>query len=858
MQHAAVVATSSGVFPTTVELAFARFQKRRDPQALAIVFDRTAPELLRLARHLAPAGVDAEDLVQATFVTAIEAAASHRAGERVLPWLCGVLVNHARNARRAARRPLAAERLHAASGEDRDDVVAAAAQLELGAELRAAIDRLPPAYRPVLRLVCEHGLSAQEIAATLERPAGTVRAQVTRGLDLLRRALPAGLAGGAALAVGTGRGLAAVRQELLARCPGTTTGFFALLGLGGLVVLHHKLAAALGVAVLAVAAFWWVERAPTPIAATPPGGVEGVQRAQGQTASVAPDAGAERAAVAHAEPSRPDPEPTATAAAPTTATLVVHLRDGDGGSLPGYHVAVYPFAQQQELGRDQTFVATDANGEARFAGLTADRWAIDLDRGGVLGVVDIRAGKDARRTFRVPAGIRITGRVVDARGTPVAGATIVVHGSRAGTVPIATSAADGTFTAADVQAGVELQACLPGRVGSLAHAARGAAGQALALELVLGDAARTVRGTLHGPDGAPLAGAPVAILPADQRGVTPWDQERPQRRATWCRTAADGSFLGNEVGIGAQIVFANPRDRALAPCFTEIAAGTGEVAVALRAERGASVRGTCTRGGQPLVGLQIVGFPEDVAIGYLANLFGMRQTLTAADGTYTLPGLLPGAHGLKAVMSGQSAAVIASTTLTVTADSATTWDVAIGESRELAIRVHGYTAGRPLLAFAYAQGAADGAPPSMVPIQANGTGVLRERSATVDIVLAQMAGARSLIHLAARRGVAVSEGEVVFDLHPEDLPQRSITGRLVDAQRAPRPGETVTAQRVGSDLVAHVESRTGDDGTFAIGPLPAGDYVLLVGPLPRPQTLGKVTLTVARDEDAGELAEPGK
>ena len=49
------------MFQNTIEPAFRRFQQHRDPRALAIVFDRTAPDLLSLGRHLASPGTDAEE-----------------------------------------------------------------------------------------------------------------------------------------------------------------------------------------------------------------------------------------------------------------------------------------------------------------------------------------------------------------------------------------------------------------------------------------------------------------------------------------------------------------------------------------------------------------------------------------------------------------------------------------------------------------------------------------------------------------------------------------------------------------------------------------------------------------------------
>ena len=56
------------------ERLFERFRRRRGAGSLAQVFDRTAPALMRLALHLSRDRHVAEDLVQQTFLTAIETA----------------------------------------------------------------------------------------------------------------------------------------------------------------------------------------------------------------------------------------------------------------------------------------------------------------------------------------------------------------------------------------------------------------------------------------------------------------------------------------------------------------------------------------------------------------------------------------------------------------------------------------------------------------------------------------------------------------------------------------------------------------------------------------------------------------
>src|SRR5690606_27016764 len=106
------------------------------------------------------------------------------------------------------------------------DPVRAAESAELDAAVDAAIADLPEAYRPVLRLHLVYGHAPAEIAHALERPPGTVRSQLARGLETLRRALPAGFAGLAAVALTAGKGLAAVKQVVLghaAAAPGVVT-----------------------------------------------------------------------------------------------------------------------------------------------------------------------------------------------------------------------------------------------------------------------------------------------------------------------------------------------------------------------------------------------------------------------------------------------------------------------------------------------------------------------------------------------------------------------------------------------------------------------------------------------------------
>lgn len=197
----------------SVERLFERYRSRGDAQALAEVFDRTAPELFRLAQHLVRDPLAAEDVLQETFVAAIDGAARWDAERPLVPWLTGILARQAANLRRRSRRSPEPDRLHARGEADPADLVA---DEELSAALLNALRELPELYREVLQRHLLDGARPAEIARDLGRAPGTVRMQLFRGLEQLRKVLPAGFAAGAALAAFAPRGLAAVREAVVA------------------------------------------------------------------------------------------------------------------------------------------------------------------------------------------------------------------------------------------------------------------------------------------------------------------------------------------------------------------------------------------------------------------------------------------------------------------------------------------------------------------------------------------------------------------------------------------------------------------------------------------------------------------
>jgi RNA polymerase sigma-70 factor (ECF subfamily) len=230
---------------------FRTFQRSRDPAALAAVFDAAAPRLLLVAMHLVRDAATAEDLVQTVFLQVLRDAAGFDARRPVLPWLLGLLEHRASDARRRAhvQRERGPEALPlAASAVPSPERTAADA--EARQRVAEALAGMPHDYRHVLTLRLVHGLAAVDIAHSLGVPPATVRTRLKRGLELLRGALPRGLAtpvllawlGGEALRASDG--LQAVRAKVLAAAGGGALSLVAAWSLAAVAALLLALAAA--------------------------------------------------------------------------------------------------------------------------------------------------------------------------------------------------------------------------------------------------------------------------------------------------------------------------------------------------------------------------------------------------------------------------------------------------------------------------------------------------------------------------------------------------------------------------------------------------------------------------------------
>jgi RNA polymerase sigma-70 factor (ECF subfamily) len=167
--------------------------ERRDPASTRFSDQLIAvlPRLRRFARGLAGAAAEADDLVQAACERALTREHQFQEGTRFDSWMFRIVQTiwidqlRAREVRKEDG-DVAEERL----GSDAA-VRGVEARLAL-AEVRRAVERLPPDQRTTLMLVTVEGLSYKEAAAVAGVPVGTIMSRLARARIALQQQLDAG------------------------------------------------------------------------------------------------------------------------------------------------------------------------------------------------------------------------------------------------------------------------------------------------------------------------------------------------------------------------------------------------------------------------------------------------------------------------------------------------------------------------------------------------------------------------------------------------------------------------------------------------------------------------------------------
>lgn len=531
-------------------LAFDRWRTNGDLVALGAVFDALAPRLLPVALHLCGHAADAEDALQQTFLLAMDRAAGFDATQRLEPWLAGVLQNVVRNQARSLQRrrgealpEVPSEELGPLDRAERD---------ELAGRLRTHVDALPTDQRQVLRLVLQHGMSAVAIAEVLEVPPGTVRMRMHRGLEALRRVLPASLAGLLATSLAA-RGLAAVKHEVLAAGAAKAAAAAAVVavepmanallgsvGTGGSAVavggvLVTKKLVALFVLLGIVSSWWWLGRAPASapiddparVPAPAPARAElGSERAQ--TGDAVPVDEAARTAATPATTGEAEPGPTelwgqvvdaATKQPVHGARIDLLCRDADAF----WNLDLAYGARTERLAQ----ATSDADGRFAFAVARATPHRLRVEAAGFAPRTALACTGGSFVTIELAPGSVLTG-VVRCQGEPVVGADvrIALRGENA-ELAVGSTDGSGAFRFVNLPAAEVLVQVASARFAEKWSNVQIAAGSAQHVEIEM-EPGTALRGrVVDAATGAPIAGALVSDSWTMKRAV---------------RTGADGRF----------------------------------------------------------------------------------------------------------------------------------------------------------------------------------------------------------------------------------------------------------------------------------------------------------------------------
>ena len=173
--------------------ALAERLKRREPQAMADLYDRYGRLAYSLILRIVRDQEMAEDLVQETFIRVWSRAQAFDSERGALgPWLLAVARNRAIDYLRSVDGRMARSSYELVEMENPALFANLESQMmvsDLAGRVREAMSKLNSSQRSVIELAYFDGLSQTEIAERLGQPLGTVKTWVRTALKNLRETL---------------------------------------------------------------------------------------------------------------------------------------------------------------------------------------------------------------------------------------------------------------------------------------------------------------------------------------------------------------------------------------------------------------------------------------------------------------------------------------------------------------------------------------------------------------------------------------------------------------------------------------------------------------------------------------------
>jgi RNA polymerase sigma-70 factor (ECF subfamily) len=186
--------------------ALVALARKGDEAAIRALIKRHNQRLFRVARAIVRNDAEAEDVVQASYVSAFTHLEDFRDEAKFSTWLTRIAANEAIGRLRRQRPSTDIEQIDLESATSAQIIQFPALQAQTNPEsemsrqeirefLEMAVDRLPPAFRAVFVLRDVEGLSVEETASFLSVKEETVRTRLHRARKLMRAALEEQLTG---------------------------------------------------------------------------------------------------------------------------------------------------------------------------------------------------------------------------------------------------------------------------------------------------------------------------------------------------------------------------------------------------------------------------------------------------------------------------------------------------------------------------------------------------------------------------------------------------------------------------------------------------------------------------------------
>jgi RNA polymerase sigma-70 factor (ECF subfamily) len=176
--------------------------RQGETDAFAFLVRRHQKKMLNVAYRMTGDYDEACDVVQEAFLAAWRAIGKFRGDARFSTWLCGIVLNHARNrlAQRAARARSEGASLDDPAGMAQgrlldepcgreESVIERIEKRERDIKVQACIGALDGEQREVLVLRDIQGFSYEAIGAMLKLPEGTVKSRLFRARNALKQGL---------------------------------------------------------------------------------------------------------------------------------------------------------------------------------------------------------------------------------------------------------------------------------------------------------------------------------------------------------------------------------------------------------------------------------------------------------------------------------------------------------------------------------------------------------------------------------------------------------------------------------------------------------------------------------------------